>query len=190
MTERSEHHAVQHGDQPIEYVLVRSPRRRRTIGITVEERGKVVVRAPLRVPLAMIEDFVRQKANWIEARQLVQELKGPRPQMPVEIEEALRREAQPAIEAAVERWSPVLGCRPSRVIVRSYKRRWGSCSADGTLRFNWRLTLLDLSALDYVVVHELAHLRERNHARAFWALVAQALPDFKERRLMLRFAHP
>ena len=87
----------------------------------------------------------------------------------------------------VDRWWPRLGRgdRP-RMYIRNQRRRWGSCAADGTLRFNWRTVMLDLSLLDYVVVHELAHLTFMNHSADFWGLVSSVMPDVKERRRRLR----
>ena len=87
----------------------------------------------------------------------------------------------------VDRWWPNLGRgdRP-RMFIRNQRRRWGSCAADGTLRFNWRTVMLDPSLLDYVVVHELAHLTFMNHSADFWGLVSSVMPDVKERRRRLR----
>ncbi len=91
--------------------------------------------------------------------------------------------------AAVDRWWPRLGCgEPSRVLIRDQRRRWGSCASDGTLRFSWRGMMLEPALIDYIVVHELAHLTVRNHSPDFWTLVASALPDAQERRMRLREA--
>ena len=91
------------------------------------------------------------------------------------------------VATSVERWWPDLG-RGSKpeVHLGDQRKRWGSCAADGVLRFNWRLVMLEPRLLDYVVVHELAHLTERNHGPAFWALVSAVLPDVAERRTALR----
>ena len=89
----------------------------------------------------------------------------------------------------VERWWPRLGQgERSRVLVRDQRQRWGSCAPDGTLRFNWRATMLPPALIEYVVVHELAHLTHRNHSTDFWDLVAGALPDAQQRRQRLREA--
>ena len=72
-----------------------------------------------------------------------------------------------------------------RVLIRDQKRRWGSCSADGTLRFNWRLLMTPSPLIDYVVVHELAHLTQQNHSPAFWELVTDVIPDARERQRAL-----
>ena len=89
--------------------------------------------------------------------------------------------------AGVERWWPRLGCgEPSRVLIRNQRRRWGSCAADGTLRFSWRGMMLEPALIDYVIVHELAHLAVKNHSPDFWKLVDSALPDAQQRRKRLR----
>jgi hypothetical protein len=88
---------------------------------------------------------------------------------------------------AVDRWWPVAGHGPkSLVLIRNQRKRWGSCGVDGTLRFNWRVMMLEPDLIDYVVVHELAHLQVRNHSPDFWNLVQNFLPDVPQRRKRLR----
>ena len=87
----------------------------------------------------------------------------------------------------VQRWWPRLGRgEMSRVLIRDQRRRWGSCAYDGTLRFNWRAIMLKPALIEYVVVHELAHLTHRNHSKDFWNLVSKAMPDAKQRRLRIK----
>jgi predicted metal-dependent hydrolase len=83
-------------------------------------------------------------------------------------------------------WSERMDARHRRVFVKDQRTLWGSCSARGNLNFNWRLTLAPREILDYVVVHELAHLTEMNHSKRFWAIVERWCPDYKERRRWLR----
>jgi predicted metal-dependent hydrolase len=73
-----------------------------------------------------------------------------------------------------------------RVKITSARTRWGSCSADGTLNFTWRLVMAPLSVVDYVVVHELSHLRVKNHSRRFWKVVEDILPGYQAQRKWLR----
>ena len=73
-------------------------------------------------------------------------------------------------------------------MIGDQRSRWASCAADGTLRFSWRVMTLEPDLIDYIVVHELAHLSVRNHSPAFWAVVAQVMPDAKARRARLRAA--
>lgn len=95
--------------------------------------------------------------------------------------------AMEALPELVDKWWPLLGRGPkSRVLIGNQKSRWGSCGPDGTLRFNWRVMMLERRLIDYVVVHELAHLSIRNHSPDFWNLVNTMIPDAKERRRRLR----
>ena len=91
------------------------------------------------------------------------------------------------VSIGVDRWWPEMGggSKPE-VLIGDQRRRWGSCAACGPLRFNWRLVMLEPRLLDYVVVHELAHLTELNHGPDFWALVSSVLPDVNERKAALR----
>ena len=87
----------------------------------------------------------------------------------------------------VERWWPRLGRgEMSRVLTRDQRRRWGSCAPDGTLRFNWRAVMLKPALIEYLVVHELAHLTHRNHSKDFWSLVSKVMPDAQQRQKSLR----
>ncbi len=89
----------------------------------------------------------------------------------------------------VRRWWPKLGHGElSKVLIRNQKQRWGSCSADGTLRFNWRVMMLAPELIEYIVVHELAHLTHHNHSRDYWEYVSDAMPDAQQRRKALREA--
>ena len=98
-----------------------------------------------------------------------------------------RERADEHLRDSVERWWPQLGTAvKSRLLIRDQRRRWGSCSADGTLRFNWRTVMLEPPLIEYIVVHELAHLRVRNHSSDFWDVVSRAVPDVQLRRKRLR----
>lgn len=101
--------------------------------------------------------------------------------------EAWYRRQAPAIFAArIEALNQVYGYFFGRVSIKSQKSRWGSCSRLGNLNFNWRLLLAPVPVLDYVVVHELCHLKEMNHSARFWKLVARACPDYAAQRRWLR----
>ena len=98
------------------------------------------------------------------------------------------RATQRAAEG-VNLWWRIMGRgKKPRIIIGNQRSLWGSCAADGTLRFNWRLVMMPPSLMEYVVVHELAHLKVRNHSAAFWKVVNRALPDATQRRLELREA--
>lgn len=102
------------------------------------------------------------------------------------LERWYRRQAHTVIAERLAHWNAHYGYTWTRIAIKEQKTRWGSCSRLGALNFNWRLLLAPLPVLDYVVIHELCHLKEPNHAPRFWALVAQTCPDYRERRNWLR----
>lgn len=102
------------------------------------------------------------------------------------VTEWLRREARRDLERAVDRHAEALGRRPIRVRVGDPKSRWGSCSSKGVLTFSWRLVLAPPRVLDYLVAHEVAHLKEMNHGRKFWALVERLHPNYEGARTWLK----
>jgi predicted metal-dependent hydrolase len=114
----------------------------------------------------------------------------PRTAQPEQIRDAvqcwLQRQARRIFEERCAHFAPRLGVRMTRLKLSSAATRWGSASADGSLRLNWRLVHFGLPVIDYVVTHELAHLREMNHGPAFWDVVRGALPDFESARGTLR----
>jgi predicted metal-dependent hydrolase len=97
-----------------------------------------------------------------------------------------RREAQRVFRERVAEFVPLVGAAPSRVLVKTQKTRWGSCGTDGALRFNWTLIMAPLRVIDYLAVHELAHLKHNGHGRRFWSLVAKVLPDYVSRQRQLQ----
>lgn len=104
------------------------------------------------------------------------------------IERWYRRAAAEHFQARVAHFAPRVGKAPRKIAIRAARTRWGSCSARGTLSFNWRLLLLPATFADYVVVHELCHLRVPNHSARFWAEVERVLPDWPEARAALHTA--
>lgn len=97
-----------------------------------------------------------------------------------------RRQAQAIVVERLALWNQRYGFTYHRVTIKEQKTRWGSCSRQGNLNFNWRLLLAPLEVLDYVLIHELSHLKEQNHSPRFWAVVALACPDYRARRHWLR----
>ncbi len=98
----------------------------------------------------------------------------------------MQRQARRIFEERCALFAPRLGVRLKRLSLSSASTRWGSASANGSIRLNWRLVHFALPVIDYVVAHELAHLREMNHSAAFWDVVRTALPDFEAARGTLR----
>jgi len=104
------------------------------------------------------------------------------------LESWYRREARRRLPPRLQRFAEVLDVAPRRVAVRGQRTRWGSCSSHGTISLNWRLLLLPSELSDYILVHELCHLRHLDHSKRFWRLVGTVLPDYAERERRLEAA--
>jgi predicted metal-dependent hydrolase len=96
--------------------------------------------------------------------------------------------AREALSERVAHFAPMAHVSPSGFVVKSQKTRWGSCGKNGQLHFNWHLMLAPARVLDYLVVHELCHLRQRGHGRRFWRQVSEVLPGYAECETELRRA--
>lgn len=98
----------------------------------------------------------------------------------------LKAQAQSDFAARLARWAPCVGAAPVRLTIRTQRTRWGSCSAKGAISLNALLMLAPETVRDYVVVHELCHLKEMNHSSRFWAEVARVLPTYARERDWLK----
>lgn len=101
------------------------------------------------------------------------------------LEQWYKAQALSYFSTRVAHYAALMQLKPAGVGVQRFKRRWGSCSSDGRLKFNWLLMMAPPAVMDYVVVHELCHLRHFDHSKAFWALVAQAMPNYAAARQFL-----
>jgi predicted metal-dependent hydrolase len=97
-----------------------------------------------------------------------------------------KREAEQVFKECIEHFAPLMNVSPKEIKLTSAKTQWGSCTTQGVIRLNWQLVTMPLHLIDYVVVHELAHLQEMNHSAAFWKVVEGACPDYVTVRKELR----
>ena len=167
------------------YEIIRS--RRRTVALEVTREEKVLVRAPLRMPQTEIDRFVAAHAAWLEKAQArVAARQAAHPPLTEEQREALRQTAKALLPQRVAHYAAVMGVTPASVRITSAKTRFGSCSGKNGLCFSLYLMQYPQEAIDYVVVHELAHIRHHDHSPAFYAEVAKVLPDYKARMKLLK----
>jgi predicted metal-dependent hydrolase len=147
------------------------------------------IKLPLRgVPHLIVHEPERRGTVEVRAGAAGPELvvHGDRRHLARRVVDFLKREAKADIEALVQRHTATVG-RPARAIrYKDTTSRWGSCSADGTLSFSWRIMMAPRPVIDYLVAHEVAHLREMNHGPRFWALCTELCPDTERCRAWLK----
>lgn len=167
------------------YELIRS--RRRTLALEVTPDGRLLVRAPLRCAQVRIDAFVAAHAAWIEKHlELQRQRAARRPPAPTAAEvEALKARARAELPGLIARWSERMGVAPTGFKVTTARKRYGSCSAKNSLCFSCFLMNCPAPAVELVVVHELCHIREKNHGPGFYALLERYLPDWRERKKLL-----
>lgn len=168
-----------------DYELIRS--RRKTLALEISRDCRVLVRAPLRASQKTIDAFVSAHEDWIAKHLAIQQQRAAAaPPPPTEAEiAALKQKAREILPEKVAYWSRVMGLVPTGTKITTAQKRYGSCSSKNSLCFSCFLMQKPEPAIDLVVVHELCHIREKNHGPRFYALLAQYLPDYKERQKLL-----
>ena len=141
-------------------VLVTAPKRVRESDVN----AFIISRSGWILPLLGNESNVNHKKNLLEKKMEYKKLK---------------RRAEEILSARLRHFNAIYGFRFKSVKIRNQSSRWGSCSSSGSINFNYRLILLDQELIDYVVVHELCHLREMNHSPAFWKIKKKSIPNYK-----------
>lgn len=167
------------------YELIRS--RRRTLALEITADCRVVARAPMRLAKARIDAFVAEHADWIAIHLARQQARRDSHPEPTEEErlDCIRR-AQELLPTKVAHYSAIMGLYPTGISITGARKRFGSCSGKNRICFSWRLMAYPEEAIDYVVVHELAHIRHKNHGPDFYACVERVLPDWRQRRELLK----
>lgn len=170
----------------LQYELIRS--KRKTMALEITPDCRVLIRAPMRVPQARIDTFVESHTSWI-ANHLEQQRQraASAPPPPTEAEIiALKDAARAILPQKVADWSQTMGVTPTGLKITTARKRYGSCNGKNSLCFSCFLMRYPEEAIDLVVVHELCHIREKNHGPKFYALLEHYLPDYKERKKLLK----
>ncbi|MDP3955637.1 MAG: DUF45 domain-containing protein [bacterium] len=166
----------------IDYEIVRR-RGVRSFTLRVHENARVVVRAPRSALVRDIDAFVSQHIDWIHKEREAQLVRGS--QHPISFSRkryiAHKEASRALILSRVGFLNEHYNFKVGRISIRDQKTLWGSAAKGGNLNFNYRLLYLPLTLQEYVIVHELCHLGEHNHSKAFWALVEFHIPDYKKR---------
>ncbi len=234
MTGSLETSEIAWGDSRLTYAIRRSARRKKTVAVTVDPAGGVLLVAPEQISTSRLDAMVRRKAPWIVKRlrgvesgdpppprefvsgesvmylgrhyRLKVDSGGPgeaklrggwlhvpapagegqRDQVRAALVSWLRGHAEVRLPERVEMWRPKVGVEMPQVVISDQQKRWGSCDRSGTIRLNWRIIQAPMRLVDYVVVHELVHLRHRGHGRDYWQALGRIMPDYERRREDLR----
>ena len=216
----------------LNFQLIRSKKRRKTISLHIKEDGRIVIYVPYHTPKGEIEKFIKEKQSWIVEKISEKEKFTKEPNKafipgekflylgesyPFEIGDTnpkglplklsfgkflidqghaakakdlftqwYKREAKERIEERVHYFSNRLQLVPKGLKITSAKHRWGSCSRDNRLSFSWRIIMAPLRIIDYVLIHELVHIKEKNHSKRFWTSLETILPDYRKHRFWLK----
>jgi len=165
---------------------MKTSRRARRIRLAVGPGGRVVVTRPEGVSVRVAELFVSQKAAWL-ARAIARMKEVPVPiVLPRAMYARARRTARALVTRRLSELNQAYGFSYNKIFIKNQKTRWGSCSSSGNLSFNYRIALLPPALADYVIAHELCHIKELNHSPRFWALVGRVINQPKKLRAQLR----
>ncbi|MBQ7645799.1 MAG: M48 family metallopeptidase [Clostridia bacterium] len=167
----------------LEIEIIRSDRK--TVSIEIDASGNAKLRVPKNISRSEIERIIKSKQDWIKEKIKKQKEKtASQPSVKKLSNAELRELADRALDVLPSRvryFASLMNVEYSRITVRNQKTRWGSCSSQKNLNFNCLLMLVPEEIRDYVIVHELAHLKEMNHSKKFWSEVEKVLPDYRER---------
>ncbi len=175
-------------ERKISYTLKRSLRSKK-LCLCVYPDGTLEARAPRWISMREIERFISEKSQWIMEKLRLMEERGKNPLFRISSKEEYKKYKKQAKHLAVwklKMFNEVYGFDYKKISIRNQKTRWGSCSQKGTLSYNYKIALLPEKYANYIIVHELCHLKEFNHSRCFWDLVSATVPDYKAIRKELR----
>ncbi len=174
--------------QKIKYNLKRN-RKSKKISLSINSSGGITVTIPVFMPIKIVDYFIKQNKVWLLDK-IRQSKTRDKNNFWIKQDKnhylKNKNKAKKEIKEKVDYFNQFYNFGFNRISVRNQKSRWGSCSNKKNLNFNYKILFLSSDLADYIVVHELCHLLEMNHSRRFWDLVAQTIPDYKERRKKIR----
>jgi len=166
------------------YKVIKS--KRKTISLSIDDELMPVVRAPYFVSAKQISSFVNKNTEWIQSATEKKKKQIEKFNLTDEEIKLLVNKAKQIIPDKVKYYSHLMNLYPTGVKITKAKKRFGSCNGKNSLCFSCFLINYPDEAIDYVVVHELAHIRHHNHSKAFYDLIAKYMPDYKQREKLLK----
>ncbi|MCL2874630.1 MAG: M48 family metallopeptidase, partial [Defluviitaleaceae bacterium] len=163
--------------------------KRRTIAVSVNSEAEVIVKAPIGTSKNFISSFVEKHSKWIEKQLAKAEARLLLPSFKdfnaAEIK-ALKHDAKQVTSEYSAHWADIMNVKPAGIKITSAKSRWGSCSFKNVICFPYRIILLPPELIECIVVHELAHIKIKNHSQEFYKYIESVMPDYKERAKRLK----
>lgn len=164
--------------------LVRKSNRAKRLRLAIYCDGSFVVTVPNNFELKNVEEYILQKAQWVLDKLQIMKKRGKNKVFTKRSErefQKIKNEALVFAQNKVEKFNEIYGFQFNKIAIKNQKTRWGSCSRKGNLNYNYKISLLPERLADYIIVHELCHLKEFNHGKKFWNQVERVLPDYRER---------
>lgn len=174
--------------EKIEYTL-RKHKQAKRLKLAVYCDGNCVVTMPWRMGEFSAEQFIKANAEWILEKMKTMKKIGRKSIFSRYSDQEylkLKEYARKFVTKRLEKYAQIYGFEYKGVAIRNQKTRWGSCSSKGNLNFNYKIVLLPPRHADYIIVHELCHLKEFNHGKRFWNLVSETFPDYEKIVAQLR----
>ena len=169
-------------------IIIKKSRITKRIRIAVHSDGRVVVSAPWLLPMIFVRRFIHDKKDWINSK--VEYFKNhptkPRLTINSRMTQVNKDKTLALVHARLKHFNQYYNFEYRNITVRNQKTRWGSCSQQKNLNFNYKILFLTPEQQDYIIVHELCHLAQMNHGPKFWALVGQQIPDYKKIRASIK----
>ena len=169
----------------MDYMLKRS--NRKTLSMSVNKDEKLIVRAPFSVSGSDIEQFIEKNRAWINTQIEKAERRNKEIyNIPKELLLQRKREMLTYLSPIIENYCAITGLAPSKVTITSAKTRLGSCTGKSSVCFSVYLLNYPKEAVEYVVLHEITHIKHKNHSRQFYSFIEKYMPDYKERIKLIK----
>jgi len=171
----------------MEYKIIRSDRK--TLGISISKECEIIVRAPKRISEEQIQVEIKNAEKWIKnalTRQQNRKISPMNSEFSPEDVREMKKSAIKIIQPLVEKYSKLMKVTPNGIKITSARTRYGSCSGKNALCFSYLLVQYSVEVIEAVVVHELAHIKYKNHGKQFYNFIYSVMPDYDERKKLLK----
>lgn len=160
--------------------IIRKHKKSKVIRLALSNDGHISVTIPSWTSFSLGERFLKEKIGWLEKRLKEKQKIGIIPKRSETDYNRVKYRALKLVKERLKYFNQFYGFGYKKISIRNPRTRWGSCSSKGNLNYSYRLIFLPENYRDYIIVHELCHLKEFNHSKNFWGLVEKIIPDYKK----------